>query len=342
MAYFGTFAIMALIPFAVGFASTGLWRRWGALVPVAAVVLYLGIIGYGGAAAGDGPGVAVGLLLAWFFILGTVTGIAASTTVLTGRVIGSKTLRPTLTIPVIFAIGFGCPMAFYFFHSANMSWKMSSPGLACIDRHYPARIGDVDLLLPAAPGIKIFEKVGYRSFGMWHNPDLRYLCSRGDGERLEIRDLSFMVRETIWSTHEAKGLFCSRPHPEYPWALWVCDPKAGDLNLPDRPSSVAVTTVDPAASSRKPKPLPDFPVTISPDGSKVYRSGDDVVVLTPNGDRVECGRIGRDRDLYCGGDGSLSEGLVISYSFWADGIGIERTVPIMAASARGYFRSVVQ
>ena len=343
MAYFGSFVVMALIPFVLGFAATGFWRRWGTLLPIGTGVVIVGAVQYSGALSGDGPGLPVGILLAWFFVLGAVCGSIASGTVLIGRGTGWKVLRPTLIIPAILVVGFGGPMAFYFAEAMMRDAKMAPPPQYCFKRLYPARIAGVDLSLPAAPGISFFQTGSNRLFGMWHNPDLRTLCSQSADQTTEMRAMTFMLHESFWSTQDARDLFCSRQHPEYPWAAMVCDPKAGSKLVLDKPGFVRVEVIDPASLNKgKSAAPPDFPMTASPDGSKIYRDGDAIAVLTPDGDRADCGRIGRDKYLHCDASGKLSDELAISYEFWADGDAIEQEMPRVAAAARDYFRSLVR
>ncbi|MGO7072181.1 hypothetical protein ACCT03_00075 [Rhizobium johnstonii] len=107
MHYLGHFLSLVGLPYAIGFLALCFWRRWWLLVPAGLVAAVLAKIEYASVNASDGAGVAFGIILVVFAMIGAASGFVASGLVLIGRATRLQALRAIYVLPAVFIVGFG-------------------------------------------------------------------------------------------------------------------------------------------------------------------------------------------------------------------------------------------
>ncbi|WP_246654999.1 hypothetical protein [Rhizobium laguerreae] len=105
MEHFGSFVILAAIPYFVGFLALCFWWRWWLLVPAGLVATVLAKIEYASVNASDGAGAAFGIILVIFAIIGAASGFVASGVVVIGRMARLQALRAVYVLPIVFTLG---------------------------------------------------------------------------------------------------------------------------------------------------------------------------------------------------------------------------------------------
>ncbi len=336
MEYFGSFVALAAIPYFIGFITLCFWWRWWPLL-----ALFTGWQ-YTGPLEGDGPGLAVGILLAFFTALGAGSGFIASSIVLIGRATTSRMLNPVVVLPSVFALGFGIPMLFYHAQAKQRDALFAPPPDTCFIKTYAAKLGELDLALPSAPGLAFLKMGSPRMYGLAHNPDVRSLCSEATAEAIQLRLLSLSLQGPSYArTPQASEFFCSRKHPQYPWAAMVC--KAPNFNEPviNRPLSITLTTsdhVDWSTSERK--RIGDHSPSIRSDGLTIYKSEGGMLLQRPDGYLANCSLIRNASYLSCSAKEKLTAELTISYQFNTLESDFLRATPLISSRARTFIQSL--
>ncbi len=345
MQHLGHFLTFIFPPYAIGFLALCFWWRWWLLVPAGLAAAVLAKIEYASVNASDGAGVAFGIILLVFVMIGAASGFVASGLVLIGRKTRLRGLRAVYVLPVVFILGFGSFFAVTWTQQKIREARYAPPAAACLDNLHPARIADVDIAIPVAPGIFLYgDGMNDDHYILWSNPDARAFCGEADGGNANLKSVVLML-DGIPARREMQPErpFCSRPHPEYPWSELACHLIPTEV-IPDKPVemtvSIKVPGVDPAARERQAM-LTNQP-TVASDGLRTYRSQNDIYLQRPDGYFAQC-RDYRSKSqpwLYCTAKEQLSDKLAISYNFRSTAeIFITQSATI-AANARAIFDSL--
>jgi hypothetical protein len=348
MEYFGSFVGWAAFPYLIGFLALCFWWRWWLLLPVGAIAAIFTGSQYAGALSGDGPGLAMGILLAYFLALGAGCGFIASGAVLIGRANGWRLLNPALTLPFVFVLGFGIHMLFYLAHAMATDARFAPPPENCFNRTYSAQLGDVDLALPTAPGLSFFETGSNRLYGLSHNPDIRALCSKKPDETTELRSISFALGGlSAQRTREASRSFCSRGHPQYPWAEMACKPLNVREIIFDKPLYITIAISDPGRDlmALERDRVAKSPRSVTADGLKIYQGKHGLLFERPDGYLASCSseRLSKTESyLDCNAKETLSGQLMIAYQFKTTEARFFQETPQISATARAFFQSLAR
>lgn len=156
---------------------------------------------------------------------------------------GSSSWSSRYVLPVVFILGFGSFFAVTWTQQKTREARYAPPSAACLDNLHPARIADVDIAIPIAPGLFLYgEGMNDDHYILWSNPDARAFCSEADGGNATLKSVVFMLDGSPSRREmETKRPFCSRPHPEYPWAEMACHLIPTDAIL-DKPVGMTVSS----------------------------------------------------------------------------------------------------
>jgi len=332
-------------PYAIGFLALCFWRRWWLLIPAGIVASVLAKIEFTSVNASDGAGVAFGIILVVFLMIGAASGFVASGLVLIGRASRWRVLRAVYVLPVVFMLGLGSCFAITWTQQKIREAHYAPPSAACLDNLHPARIADVDVAIPIAPGIFLYGDGGNDDhYILWSNPEARAFCSEADGGAVTLKSVIFMLDGSPERREmETKLPFCSRPHPEYPWAEMACHLISTEV-IPDKPVKMTVSVrapdFDPSVHEREAM-LKSQPIVAS-DGLRTYRSKNDIYLQRPDGYFAQC-RDYRNKSqpwLYCTAKEQLSDQLTISYNFRTTSELFRTQSATIAANARSIFNSL--
>ncbi|WP_245496253.1 hypothetical protein [Rhizobium ruizarguesonis] len=117
-----------------------------------------------------------------FAMIGAASGFVASGIVVIGRTTRLQALRAVYVLPGVFILGFGGFFAVTWTQQKIREARYAAPSAACLDNLHPARIADVDIALPVAPGILLFGNgMSDHHYILWSNPDARAFCNEADG-----------------------------------------------------------------------------------------------------------------------------------------------------------------
>ncbi|NEJ88867.1 hypothetical protein GR223_23525 [Rhizobium leguminosarum] len=345
MEHFGSFVTLAAIPYLVGFLALCFWWRWWLLVPAGIVAAVLAKIEYASVNTSDGAGVAFGIILVVFAMIGVASGFVASGVVVIGRTTRLRALRAVFVLPTVFIVGFGSYFAVTWTQQKIREARYAPPSAACLDNLHPARIAGVAVAIPVAPGILLFgDGMSDDHYILWSNPDARAFCSEADGGNATLKSVVFMLDGSPARREmETKRPFCSRPQPEYPWAEMACHLIPTDV-IPDKPVkmtvSVKASSFDPSARERD--AMLKNQAIVASDGLRTYRSKNDIYLQRPDGYFAQC----YDHHskiqpwLSCTATEELSDRLAISYDFRSTAeLFIDQSAAV-AASARAIFNSL--
>ncbi|MDR6667956.1 hypothetical protein [Rhizobium sp. 1399] len=345
MQYFGQLLSFVGPAYAVGFLAMCFWWRWWLLVPAGILAAVLAKIEFASVNASDGAGAAFGIILVVFVMIGAASGFAASGIVLIGRTAQLQALRAVFVLPVVFILGFGSYFVVTWTQQKTREARYRPPAAACLDNLHPARIADVDIAIPVAPGIFLYgEGMNSDHYLLWSNPDARAFCGEADGGNATLKSVVFML-DGIPARREmeTKRPFCSRPHPEYPWAEMACHLISTEL-IPDKPVEMTVSVKAPGfdPSVRERKAMLKNQPTVASDGLRTHRSQNDLYLQRPDGYFAQC-RDYRSKSqpwLYCTATEELSDKLAISYDFRSTAELFITQSATVAANARAIFNSL--
>ncbi|MGO6984316.1 hypothetical protein [Rhizobium leguminosarum] len=339
------FLSFILPPYALGFLALCFWWRWWLLVPAGIVAAVLAKIEYASVTAADGPGLAFGIALVVFMMIGAASGFVASGLVLIGRATRLQALRAIYVLPAVFILGFGSYFAVTWSQQKTREARYAPPAAACLDNLHPARVADVDIAIPVAPGILLYgDGMSDDHYILWSNPDARAFCNEADGGSATLKSVVFMLDGSPARREmETKRPFCSRPQPEYLWAEMACHLIPTDA-IPDKPVQMKVSATapgsDPSARERADM-LKNQPIVAS-DGLRTYRSQNDIYLQRPDGYFAQC-RDYRNKSqpwLYCTAKEQISDRLAISYNFRSTAELFTTHSATVAANARAIFNSL--
>ncbi|MBY5796350.1 hypothetical protein [Rhizobium leguminosarum] len=345
MHYLGHFFSFVGLPYAIGFLALCFWRRWWLLVPAGLVAALLAKIEYASVNASDGAGSVFGIILVVFAMIGAASGFVASGIVLIGRATRVQALGAVYMLPVVFILGFGSYFAVTWTQQKIREARYAPPAAACLDNLHPARIADVDIAIPIAPGIFLYgEGMNHDHYILWSNPDARAFCGEADGGNATLKSVVFML-DGYPSRREmqTKRPFCSRPHPEYPWAEMACNLIPTEL-IPDKPVEITVSVRAAGfdLSAREREAMLKNQAAVASDGLRTYRSQNDFYLQRPDGYFAQC-RDYRSKSqpwLYCTAKEELSDLLAISYNFRTTAELFIKQSVVVAANARAIFDSL--
>lgn len=345
MQHLGHFLIFVGTCYAVGFLALCFWWRWWLLVPAGIVAAVLAKIEFASVNASDGPGVAFGVIIVVFAMIATASGFIASGVVLIGRMTRLRALRAVYVLPAVFILGFGSYFAVTGTQQKIREARYAPPSAACLDNLHPARIADVDIAIPVAPGMLLYgEGMNDDYYILWNNPDARAFCREADGGKATLKSVVFRL-DGYPSRREmqTERPFCSRPYPEYPWAEMACHLIPTEV-IPDKPVEMTVSIrssgFDPSAREREAM-LKNQP-TVASDGLRIYRSQNDFYLQRPDGYFAQR-RDYRSKSqpwLYCTAKEQLSEKLAISYNFRTTAELFITQSATVASNARAIFNSL--
>jgi len=337
------FLSFILPPYAIGFLALCFWWRWWLLVPAGLVAAVLAKIEYASVNASDGAGAALGIILVVFVMIGAASGSVASGLVVIGRTTRVQALRAVYVLPIVFIIGFGSYFVVTWTQQKIRAARYAPPSAACLDNLHPARIADVDIAIPVAPGIFLYgDGMNDDHYILWSNPDARAFCSEADGGNATLKSVVFTLDGSPSRREmQTNRPFCSRPHPEYPWAEMACHLIPTDV-IPDKPvqMTVSVKASDPSVRERE-AILKNQP-TVASDGLRTYRSQNDFYLQRPDGYFAQC-RDYRSKSqpwLYCTAKEELSDKLTISYDFRSTAELFITQSATVATNARAIFNSL--
>ncbi|MGO7802950.1 hypothetical protein ACC778_32870 [Rhizobium ruizarguesonis] len=345
MDHFGSLATLAATPYLIGFLALCFWWRWWLLVPAGLVAAVLAKVEFASVNASDGAGAAFGIILVIFAMIGAASGFVASGVVLIGRTTRLHALRAVYVLPVVFILGFGSFFAVTWTQQKTREARYAPPSAACLDNLHPARIADVAIAIPVAPGILLFgDGMSDDHYILWSNPDARAFCNEADGGSATLKSVVVMLDGSPSRREmETKRPFCSRLHPEYPWAEMACHLIPTDA-IPDKPVkmtvSVKASSFDPSARERV--AMFKNPAIVASDGLRTYRSKNDIYLQRPDGYFAQC----YDRRskiqpwLSCTATEELSNKLAISYDFRTTAELFINQSAAVAANARAIFNSL--
>lgn len=345
MHYLGHFLSFVGPPYAIGFLALCFWWRWWLLVLAGIVAAVLAKIEYASVNASDGAGVAFGIILVVFAMIGAASGFVASGVVVIGRMTRLQALGAVYVLPVVFILGFGSYFAVTWTQQKIREARYAPPEAACLDNLHPARIADVNIAIPVAPGIFLYgDGMSEDHYILWSNPDARAFCREADEGNATLKSVVFMLDGSpSRGEMEIRRPFCSRSNSEYPWAEMACKLIPTEV-IPDKPVGMTVSIkapgVDPSARER-PAMLTNQP-TVASDGLRIYRSQNDFYLQRPDGYFAQC-RDYRSKSqpwLYCTAKEELSDKLAISYDFRSTAELFITQSATVATNARGIFNSL--
>ncbi|MBY5399576.1 MFS transporter [Rhizobium leguminosarum] len=345
MQYLGHFLSFVGLPYAIGFLALCFWWRWWLLVPAGIVAAVLARIEYASVNASDGAGSVFGIILVVFAMIGAASGFVASGVVVIGRATRLQALRAVYVLPVVFILGFGSFFAVTWTQQKIREARYAPPDAACLDNLHPARIADVEIAIPIAPGIFLYgERMNNDHYILWSNPDARAFCGEADGGNATLKSVVFML-DGYPSRREMQTNrpFCSRPHPEYPWAEMACHLIPTDV-IPDKPVQMTVSVraagFDPSARERE--AMLKNQAIVASDGFRTYRSQNDFYLQRPDGYFARCHehRSKSQPWLSCTATEELSEKLAISYDFRTTADLFMQQSVVVATNARAIFDSL--
>lgn len=336
---------LMLMPFVVGFVALGFWRRWWLLVPAVVAAAIFSKREYDGVIVADGIGAVFGLGILIFLMLGGGSGAVASALVISGRALRLRILAPAFVLPTVFIVGLSSFFVFSWTQQKLREIRNAPPSASCQNGLHPARLGSVELEIPIAPGLLLRGMRGQDDYYIpWHNPSARAFCSdAGDGP-VALKEVAFMLDGmSRRSSFETQAPFCTRQHPEYPWANMACNPVSTEV-VPDSAVNVEITirtnNVDWIAKERD--RMTSNPMSLSSNGVKIYRGNNEVFMERPDGFFVRCDtyRTSVRPWLYCSGQENLPEGLRLTYHFRTSEDAFLRQSPLVTASAHAMFQSI--
>ncbi|MGO7154576.1 hypothetical protein [Rhizobium leguminosarum] len=345
MQYLGHFLSFVGLPYAIGFLALCFWWRWWLLVPAGIVAAVLARIEYASVNASDGAGSVFGIILVVFAMIGAARGFVASGVVVIGRATRLQALRAAYVLPVVFILGFGSFFAVTWTQQKIREARYAPPDAACLDNLHPARIADVEIAIPIAPGIFLYgERMNNDHYILWSNPDARAFCGEADGGNATLKSVVFML-DGYPSRREMQTNrpFCSRPRPEYPWAEMACHLIPTDV-IPDKPVQMTVSVraagFDPSARERE--AMLKNQAIVASDGFRTYRSQNDFYLQRPDGYFARCHehRSKSQPWLSCTATEELSEKLAISYDFRTTADLFMQQSVVVATNARAIFDSL--
>ncbi|WFT83827.1 hypothetical protein [Rhizobium leguminosarum] len=345
MHYLGHFFSFVGLPYAIGFLALCFWWRWWLLVPAGIVAAVLAKIEYASVNASDGAGVAFGIILVVFAMIGAASGFVASGVVVIGRTTRLRALRAVFVLPVVFIVGFGSYFAVTWTQQKIREARYAPPAAACLDNLHPARIADVAIAIPVAPGILLFgDGMSDDHYILWSNPDARAFCSEADGGNATLKSVVFTLDGSPSRREmQTNRPFCSRPHPEYPWAEMACHLIPTDV-IPDKPVQMTVSVKAPGfdPSVREREAMMKNQPTVASDGLRSYRSKNDSYLQRPDGYFAQCHdhRSKSQPWLSCTATEELSDKLAISYDFRSTAELFITQSAIVADNARAIFNSL--
>ena len=325
--------------YAIGFLALCFWWRWWLLL-LAWIVAAVATV-----TASDGPGLASGILLVVFMMIGAASGFVANGIVLIGRATQLQALRAMYVLPAVFILGFGSYFAVTWSQQKIREAHYAPPAAACLDNLHPARIADVDVAIPVAPGIFLYgDRMNNDHYILWSNPDARSFCREADGGGATLKSVAFMLDGSPARREmETKRPFCSRPHPEYPWAEMACHLISTEV-IPDKPVEIKVSVkaqgFDPSARERE--AMLKTQAVVGPDGLRTYGSQNDFYLMRPDGYFARCQDFHSKSQpwLYCTAIEQLSDQLAISYDFRSTADAFTTQSTTVAANARAIFNSL--
>lgn len=345
MQYLGHFLSFVGPAYAIGFLALCFWWRWWLLVPAGIVAAVLAKIEFASVNASDGAGVALGIILVVFLVIGAASGFVASGLVLIGRATRLQALRAVYVLPAVFILGFGSYFAVTWIQQKSREARYAPPDAACLDNLHPARIADVDIAIPIAPGIFLYgEGMNDDHYILWSNPDARAFCGEADGGDATLKSVVFMLDGSPSRREmETERPFCSRPHPEYPWAEMACHLIPTDV-IPDKPVQMTVSVKAPGfdPSVREREAMLKNQAIVASDGLSTYRSQSDFYLQRPDGYFARCHdhRSKSQPWLSCTATEELSDKLAISYDFRTTAELFINQSAAVAANARAIFNSL--
>ncbi|MGO6881390.1 hypothetical protein ACCS44_21245 [Rhizobium ruizarguesonis] len=345
MEHFGSFVTLAAIPYFIGFLALCFWWHWWLLVPAGLVAAVLAKVEFASVNASDGAGAAFGIILVIFAMIGAASGFVASGVVLIGRTTRLRALRAVYVLPVVFILGFGSFFAVTWTQQKIREARYAPPSAACLDNLHPARIADVAIAIPVAPGILLFgDGMSDDHYILWSNPDARAFCNEADGGSATLKSVVVMLDGSPARREmETKRPFCSRPQPEYPWAEMACHLIPTDV-IPDKPVKMTVSVkasgFDPSARERD--AMLKNQAIVASDGLRTYRSKNDIYLQRPDGYFAQCydHRSKIQPWLSCTATEELSDRLAISYDFRSTAELFMRQSVTVAGNARAIFDSL--
>lgn len=338
--------LFILAPYAIGFFALCFWWRWWLLLPIGAAAAVLAGMQYRSVMRSDGPGgMFLDVLLVVFLVLGAGSGAVASALVIAGRALRWRALKPMLVLPAVFLLGFGGYLGFGWTKEKIREARFAAPSAACLNGVHPAKLGDVDLDIPIAPGLFLWGMDrDNEHYILWSNPDTRAFCALSESDPLALSGIHFMIDGSPSRRRaETNRPFCARKHAEYPWADMACNLIASQA-IPDNPVRVNVDLakgrVDWVAKERE--AMKRNPVSTAPDGVKTYREKHGFYLERPDGYFARCYAPSSSSQpwLYCSVRERLSEDLTISYDFRTTAELFLAKSPIIAANARAIFNSL--
>ncbi|WP_327205793.1 hypothetical protein [Rhizobium beringeri] len=345
MEHFGSFVTLAAIPYFIGFLALCFWWRWWLLVPAGLVAAVLAKVEFASVNASDGAGVAFGITLVVFAMIGAASGFVASGVVVIGRMTRLRALRAVYVLPVVSILGFGSYFAVTWTQQKIREARYAPPAAACLDNLHRARIADVAIAIPVAPGILLFgDGMSDDHYILWSNPDARAFCSEADGGNATLKSVVFTLDGSPSRREmQTNRPFCSRPHPEYPWAEMACHLIPTDV-IPDKPVQMTVSVKAPGfdPSVREREAMMKNQPTVASDGLRSYRSKNDSYLQRPDGYFAQCHdhRSKSQPWLSCTATEELSDKLAISYDFRSTAELFITQSAIVADNARAIFNSL--
>ena len=228
-----------LMPYLIGFSILAFIRRWSILLAVTAVVAVVLISQSPFGISGGGPGLIGGIVIFSFFCIGCVSGFLSSVLVLVGRAGGFRFLSPVIVLPTLFLMGLVLPYASQGIEEKRREARNAPPPQECLDGQHSVTIGPRTLHIPVAPSlvINLAKGDGRSFFVLGYNDPARQFCRETQDAPLPLRSIALLLQNTRIDSDAGttRRHFCSRQHPEYPWAGQACS-----LPMQNVPSGVVL------------------------------------------------------------------------------------------------------
>jgi hypothetical protein len=289
---------------------------------VAAVVAVVLISQSSFEGSGGGPGLVGGIVIFSFFCIGCVFGFLASVLVLVRRGKGFRFLSPVIVLPILFLLGLVSPFAWQSIEEKRREARNAPPPEECLNAQHPVAIGTRTLHIPVAPSLVInLAKGDGRSFYvLGYNEPVRQFCREAKDAALPLKSIALQLENTRIDSGAGttRPHFCSRQHPEYPWAALACSPPMRDV-----PAGVVLRWTLSAARLEF-DPIAFYgavmlkqPRTELADGSSEYASEHERYLQRADGFFARCHStepVGN-APISCTAYERLPDGLIMDYSF---------------------------
>lgn len=331
--------------YVMGFISFALLWRWWLLLPIGAGGAILAKIEWDSLATADSPGLALGMAIYFFLVIGAASGATASLLVNIGRSLKWRWLKPLYVLPAVILVGFGSYFAFAWIEKQFRAARLAPPPQQCVDGLHLTTLGNVNLRLPIAPNIYIESTSMPKDHYLFaSNQDARDFCDAADRGLPSIVSISLTLDGMPSRRPErTKHAFCARPQPNYAWAGMTCN--LIDVSaIPDMPVRIRAALKKPgidmvaisqaAISKLEPKE--------NGDGVKIYAAEHSLYLARADGYVAKCYKPSSRRQPYlsCEAYVNLDGSLALSYRFRTTEGRFAQQSAVIDREAREIFQSL--